>query len=87
MCGIFGLIVRKPITNNKYKKYTLECINKLQHRGPDGTGYYENKNICLGHKRLAIIDPKTGSQPIISNDGNLVLCVNGEIFNYKDLRT
>jgi asparagine synthase (glutamine-hydrolysing) len=86
MCGIFGLIVRKPITNNKYKKYTLECINKLQHRGPDGTGYYENKNICLGHKRLAIIDPKKGSQPIISNDGNLVLCVNGEIFNYKDLR-
>jgi asparagine synthase (glutamine-hydrolysing) len=86
MCGIFGLIVKKPIKNNKYKKYILECINKLQHRGPDGTGYYENNNVCLGHKRLAIIDPKSGNQPIISNDGNLVLCVNGEIFNYKDLR-
>ena len=88
MCGIFALIVRKTIINNKikYKYYTLGCINKIEHRGPDGTGYYENNNIYLGHKRLAIIDPKSGNQPIISNDGNLVLCVNGEIFNYKELR-
>ena len=86
MCGIFGIITSSKKYDSKYKKYTLQCINKLQHRGPDGTGYYEHNNIYLGHKRLAIIDPHSGNQPIISNDGNLVLCVNGEIFNYKDLK-
>ena len=86
MCGIIGLITNKTNNNSINKKYILKCLNKLQHRGPDGTGYYENDNIFLGHKRLAIIDPKSGNQPILSNDGNLALCVNGEIFNYKDLK-
>jgi asparagine synthase (glutamine-hydrolysing) len=95
MCGIFGLITSKIKTQNqsqiqsntnKYKKYLLQCISKLKHRGPDGTGYYQYNNIYLGHTRLSIIDPKSGNQPIISNDGNLSLCVNGEIFNYKELR-
>ena len=69
-----------------YKKYVLQCINKLKHRGPDGTGFYQNNNVYLGHTRLSIIDPTSGNQPIISNDGNLSLSVNGEIFNYKELR-
>jgi len=89
MCGIFGFITNpiiKPTNKFKYKYYTLGCINQIEHRGPDGTGFYENNNIYLGHKRLAIIDPKSGNQPIISNDSNLILCVNGEIFNYKELR-
>ena len=71
---------------NKYKKYLLQCTNKLKHRGPDGTGFYQYNNVYLGHVRLSIIDPKSGNQPIISIDDNLSLCVNGEIFNYKKLR-
>ena len=85
MCGIFGLITSKSSRKN-YKKYVLQCMNKLKHRGPDGTGYYRFNNVHLGHTRLSIIDPKSGNQPIISNDENLSLCVNGEIFNYKELR-
>jgi len=87
MCGIFSLITSKDNSNsNSTKKYVFQCINKLKHRGPDGTGYYNYNNVYLGHVRLSIIDPKSGNQPIISNDGNLSLCVNGEIFNYKELR-
>ena len=94
MCGIFGLITRNDenttnttnTTNTKYKKYLLQCISKLKHRGPDGTGIYQYNNVHLGHTRLSIIDPKSGNQPIISDDGNLSLCVNGEIFNYKELK-
>ena len=86
MCGIYALISNKNIRNNKYKKYALKCAQKLQHRGPDGTGYYQTDNVCLVHKRLAIISPESGNQPIISSDDSLALCVNGEIFNYKDLQ-
>ena len=104
MCGIFGLITYNSKHNNnnnnnnnnafdKTKSYVLQCVNKLKHRGPDGTGIYNynynnkyNNNIYLAHTRLAIIDPQSGNQPFVSNDANLSLCVNGEIFNYKELR-
>lgn len=58
----------------------------LSHRGPDGEGYYENGNIGLGHRRLAIIDLATGDQPMCSADGDIVLVFNGEIYNYLELR-
>ena len=91
MCGIFGLIVSNNNSNDnidkKYKKYVLKCIRKLQHRGPDSTGYYKSNNVYLGHTRLAIIDPNSGNQPFVSINKNLSLCVNGEIFNYKELKS
>jgi asparagine synthase (glutamine-hydrolysing) len=90
MCGIFGIIFNASCSSNQslidYKKYSLKCVRKIQHRGPDGTGYYQSKNVILAHTRLSIIDPKSGNQPFISKDGNVSLCVNGEIFNYKELR-
>ena len=88
MCGIFGLILSNSnSSNNIYKKYVLKCIRKLQHRGPDSTGFYQSNNVFLGHTRLAIIDPNSGNQPFVSINNNLSLCVNGEIFNYKELKS
>ena len=86
MCGIFALISCKAISDNKYKHYTLRNAKKLVHRGPDGTGYYQSTYMSMAHTRLAIIDTEGGNQPLLSNDGTLSLCVNGEIFNYKELR-
>lgn len=59
----------------------------MEHRGPDGEGYYTNRNITLGHRRLSIIDLKTGDQPIYNEDGSIVVVYNGEIYNFLELRT
>ncbi len=59
----------------------------LHHRGPDDEGYFESSEVALGHKRLSIIDLFTGQQPIYNEDGSCVIVYNGELYNYKDLRT
>ena len=87
MCGIFALISAYPIANiPKVRKYALRMSSKLRHRGPDGTGYYQTDNGCFVHERLSIIDPDGGNQPLKNKDNTIILCVNGEIFNYKELR-
>lgn len=58
----------------------------LSHRGPDDTGTYIDNRIGLGHTRLSIIDLNGGHQPLFSDDGNLALVANGEIYNYLELR-
>ena len=60
----------------------------LEHRGPDDSGLWADTNAGLGHQRLSIIDlSPTGHQPMISEDGNLVLIFNGEIYNFRELKT
>ena len=87
MCGIFALISAYPIANiPKVRKYALRMSSKLRHRGPDGTGYYQTDHGCFAHERLSIIDPDGGNQPLKNKDNTVILCVNGEIFNYKELR-
>ncbi len=82
MCGIVGFINKE-----KDKKKTItEMAEKINHRGPDGEGFYVDENIALGHKRLAIIDINLGVQPIYNEDKNLVIIFNGEIYNYKNLK-
>lgn len=72
----------------------MVCSSRLRHRGPDWSGYLViepdlTKDRALshgiGHERLAIMDPESGSQPLVSPDGHIVVAVNGEIYNYKDL--
>ena len=86
MCGIYAFISSKPILDTKYRRKALECSQKLRHRGPDGTGYHQTKYTCFSHMRLSIIDPKSGTQPLTNQDESVILCVNGEIFNYKNLK-
>jgi asparagine synthase (glutamine-hydrolysing) len=85
MCGIAGIFHQdpsRPVDRNTLRGMT----DTLSHRGPDGAGYYEDGNIGLGHRRLAIIDLATGSQPMYSSDRSVVLVFNGEIYNYVELR-
>ncbi|MBK93761.1 MAG: asparagine synthase (glutamine-hydrolyzing) [Rickettsiales bacterium] len=82
MCGIMGLF-SLSINNNK-KNNLINACKLLSHRGPDDEGFYSNKKILLLHKRLSIIDLKTGKQPIENED--FVLIANGEIYNDLDIR-
>lgn len=86
MCGIAGLL--GPIDHSVRKK-AIEAIGKrLTHRGKDGAGTYEDDNIALVHTRLSIIDVSAqGSQPLYNEDERIVLICNGEIYNYKELRS
>ena len=54
--------------------------NTIKHRGPDDQGYYTDKNVSLGHRRLSIIDIKKGKQPIFNEDESIVIVYNGEIY-------
>ena len=98
MCGIFALFKSQQGIGQKYKNgdlivfrnRILELSRRIRHRGPDWNGIYldisQNSLACLAHERLAIIDVISGSQPIISQDKNLALTVNGEIYNYQELK-
>lgn len=81
MCGIFGCFGNLPYTRSKF----LEISKKLRHRGPDWNGIYMDEHCAICHERLSIVGVGDGSQPIVSEDGNIILSVNGEIYNYKDL--
>src|SRR6266496_3813048 len=85
MCGIAGIVHFD--TNRTVDKTVLKRMTDVvSHRGPDGEGFYVDKNVGLGHRRLAIIDLSTGDQPMISEDKNLVVVFNGEIYNYVELK-
>ncbi len=64
-----------------------EALSLMEHRGPDGSGIYEDKDVILGHRRLAIIDLATGDQPMANEDKSIRVVCNGEIFNYIELRS
>ena len=85
MCGIFGIYYNES-SRVVCKHDLVRMGNVLNHRGPDGEGYYTNKNIGLGHKRLAIIDIENGTQPMSSGDNQITIVFNGEIYNYIELR-
>ena len=75
MCGI---VCAFNINSNsdKVRSNVLKMAKKVRHRGPDWSGVYSNHNAVLAHERLAIVDPTSGKQPIISEDGCKVIAVN-----------
>jgi len=90
MCGILAVSgSKKSLPALKLETLTLQRL--IRHRGPDGSGIHVMENqdgthSAIAHERLAIMDPLSGNQPLYSSDGKLSLAVNGEIYNYKELR-
>lgn len=84
MCGIAGQLNshKKPAD----KRLVQRMAQALAHRGPDGEGFYFGENVGLAHRRLAVIDLKTGHQPMTNEDKSLWLVSNGEIYNFLELR-
>jgi asparagine synthase (glutamine-hydrolysing) len=85
MCGIVGVFNLK-VEADEIRPQVLEMSKKLRHRGPDWSGIFACDKAILAHERLSIVDPQSGKQPLYSPDGNLVLAVNGEIYNHQDIR-
>ena len=87
MCGIVGFVNYKKELPNK-KNVINSMTQTLSNRGPDEEGLYLNNNVALGHKRLIVIDPQGGKQPMIQrfSQGEYVITYNGQIYNTKELR-
>jgi asparagine synthase (glutamine-hydrolysing) len=87
MCGIYGIVdLRQPIDIESLKKHR----DRMVHRGPDDKGIWvsDSLNIGFGHRRLSIIDlSPAGHQPMVSTDGRCVIIFNGEVYNFKELRS
>lgn len=88
MCGIVGGFSIKPIELLNEPNRLEQAIDSLAHRGPDDRGRHISADGCafLGHRRLSIIDLSGGHQPIADESGQRLLCYNGEIYNYRELR-
>ena len=82
MCGFVGFCSK----NVKDKNVIKEMNNQIIHRGPDSDGYYFDKDVNFGFRRLSIIDLHEGSQPILNESGDTAIIFNGEIYNYQELR-
>lgn len=68
------------------RRQALEMSKRIRHRGPDWSGIYSQGSAVLAHERLSIVDPASGGQPLVSPDGAQALCVNGEIYNHREIR-
>lgn len=93
MCGFVGAFDlnsgSKPIDEGlkeELRAQVLDMSKKIRHRGPDWSGVYTGKNAILSHERLSIVDPLSGKQPLVSDDGKIILAANGEIYNHKEIR-
>ena len=85
MCGIVCTFnIKQPI--EVLRPQVLQMSKTIRHRGPDWSGIFSSDNAILAHERLAIVDPRSGRQPLYSKDGKLVLAVNGEIYNHREIR-
>lgn len=85
MCGIAGILHfdhERTSDISVIKRMT----DVISYRGPDGEGFYIHNNVVLGHRRLSIIDLSTGDQPMFNDDKSVVVILNGEIYNYVELK-
>ncbi|WP_150138334.1 asparagine synthase B [Candidatus Enterovibrio escicola] len=86
MCSVFGILDIKSDAR-MLRETALAMSKKLRHRGPDWSGIYSSERAILAHERLAIVGLNSGAQPLYSPNKKLILAVNGEIYNYQDIRS
>ena len=89
MCGINGIIqFRRILTAEDQEERVRKMNDRLAHRGPDDQGTHLHGAVCIGQRRLSIIDLSAGGhQPMLSADGRHVIAFNGEIYNFRELKT
>jgi asparagine synthase (glutamine-hydrolysing) len=85
MCGVVGVFDLK-VKAEELRPQVLDMSKKLRHRGPDWSGIYCSEKAIIAHERLSIVDVQSGGQPLYSRDRKLVLGVNGEIYNHREIR-
>ncbi len=83
MCGIAGQVSARQGSD---RTIVRSLLSGLVHRGPDGEGIHESAHACIGMRRLSIIDPDGGWQPLYNEDRSVAVVANGEIYNYVELR-
>jgi asparagine synthase (glutamine-hydrolysing) len=86
MCGICGKVNFAP-EQSVDPSLIRNMLDTIRHRGPDDEGIYTDGHVALGHRRLSIIDLRSGHQPLSNEDGSIWIAFNGEIYNYRELRT
>ncbi|MGI9263836.1 MAG: asparagine synthase (glutamine-hydrolyzing), partial [Gammaproteobacteria bacterium] len=86
MCGISGWFSQSALEANADDRLQ-DMMRAINHRGPDADGKYRGDHVAFGHTRLSIIDLDSGQQPMTSTTGNTTIVFNGEIYNYKALRS
>ncbi|KAM5577257.1 hypothetical protein ABKV19_007881 [Rosa sericea] len=85
MCGILAVLGCADNSQAKRSRI-IELSRRLRHRGPDWSGLHCHGDCYLAHQRLAIVDPASGDQPLYNEDKTVIVTVNGEIYNHKQLR-
>ncbi|MBP9110827.1 MAG: asparagine synthase (glutamine-hydrolyzing) [Pyrinomonadaceae bacterium] len=87
MCGITGWVnLEKSKSNNHTEAVLHSMCERILHRGPDSEGLWMDDTVALGMRRLSIIDLHTGDQPVYSEDKSVVAMINGELYNYREVR-
>ncbi len=87
MCGIAGWVNLEQSNSNNHTEAVLHSMcETIMHRGPNSEGIWMDDTIALGMRRLSIIDLHTGDQPVYSKDKSIVVMMNGELYNYREVK-
>jgi asparagine synthase (glutamine-hydrolysing) len=87
MCGIAGWInLENESSGNSGEALLHRMCERMKHRGPDSEGLWTDESVALGMRRLSIIDLHTGEQPVFSEDKSVVVVMNGELYNFREMR-
>ena len=86
MCGITGWINLQRSEKNHNESVLHQMCERIVHRGPNSEGIWMDDTVALGMRRLSIIDLQTGDQPVFSEDRSVVVMMNGELYNYREVR-
>src|SRR4028119_1496638 len=87
MCGIAGWTNLENKSSRENSEAVLhQMCERMKHRGPDSEGLWTDESVALGMRRLSIIDLHTGEQPVYSEDKQIVVVMNGELYNFREVR-